>query len=137
MSNQFSGFGNLGTAPTLRSVNANGAALPVADMRIYFDRRVPKGDRFADEGGFWLSVSLWGPRAESAAQALRKGARVYVAGSLRQEAWTKDGAEREAMRLTADFIAIDPGCVESVLYRTRNAKPEPESAELSDDDIPF
>ena len=132
MSNQFSGVGNIGQVPVLRTVQVNGEDRSVADLRVYFDRSVPQGDgSFEDEGGFWLSVSLWGARAESAVKVLRKGARIQVDGQLREESWEdEDGTERSALRLTASRIGIDPLCIESVTYRQRNGS----SSEARSDD---
>jgi hypothetical protein len=64
MSNQFSGIGNLGTDPVLHEVTVNGEERQVAEMRVYFDRSVPKENgEYRDEGGFWRTVSLWRARA--------------------------------------------------------------------------
>jgi single-strand DNA-binding protein len=124
MSNQFTGTGNIGTAPTVRHVPSNGEQRAVAEMRVYFDRRVPKRDGgFEDKGGFWLTVAVWGTLAEQAAATLQKGARIQVAGSLRQETWNdkNTGAERSELRLTADTLSIDLFCVESVAFKKRGA----------------
>jgi len=118
MGNQFSGIGNLGAAPTLRRVASGGEEREVAEMRVYFDRRPPKqGGGFEDKGGFWLTVAVWGARA---AQAAKRRPRP-VTGTLRQETWKdKDtGAGRSEMRLTADTLAIDLLCVESVEFKKR------------------
>lgn len=125
MSNQFSGVGNLGQAPVLRTVQVDGEDRSVADLRVYFDRSVPQDDgSFEDEGGFWLSVSVWGARAESAVKVLRKGARIQVDGQLREESWEDaEGAEHRELRLTASRIGIDPVCIESVTYRPRAGAP--------------
>lgn len=121
MSNHFSGVGNLGTDPELHEVTVNGEDRQVAEMRVYFDRSVPKENgEYQDEGGFWLTVSLWGARAEPAAKILKKGARVQVDGILREESWDDEaGAAHCALRLTASRIGIDPVCIESVGYRRR------------------
>ena len=122
MSNHFSGTGNVGTAPTLRTVQVNGEDRLVADMRIYFDRSVPREDgSYSDEGGFWLSVNIWGSRAETVAKIVHKGARVHVAGSLREDTWEDDEAQQHsAMQLTATRISIDPICIESIEYRPKS-----------------
>jgi len=137
MSNQFRGVGNLGQAPALQRVLVDGEQRPVADLRVYFDRSVPVRDGFKEDGGFWLNVTLWGPRAETAAKVLAKGARVEVAGQLRQETWEdEEGQARTELRLTATSIAIDPLCVESVHYRSRRnqaaAADEGEAGEVAD-----
>lgn len=109
----------------LRTVQVNGEDRSVVDLRVYFDRSVPQGDgTFEDEGGFWLSVSLWGSRAESAAKVLRKGARIQVEGQWREESWeSDDGQTHTALRLTANRLGIDPLCLESVTYRQRSGAP--------------
>lgn len=119
MINHFSGIGNLGTAPTLRTVEVDGEPRKVADLRVYFDRRV--GENYGDKGGFWLNVDIWGYRAEEAARLLKKGARVYLSGTLRQEAWTDEPSQeaRVEMRLSADYFFLDTICLESVQYRSK------------------
>lgn len=122
MGNPFSGTGNLGTAPTLRRVASGGEEREVAEMRVYFDRSVPKqGGGFEDKGGFWLTVAVWGARAALAAKVLQKGARVQATGTLRQETWKdKDtGAGRSELRLTAETLGLDLACVESVEFKKR------------------
>jgi single-strand DNA-binding protein len=142
MSNWFTGFGNVGTAPTLRRVPVDGEQRPVTDLRVYFDRRVPKGeDEFEEAGGFWLTVSVWGARAETAARLIEKGARLYAEGYLRQVSWKdrESGAERSELRLTAETIAIDPLCVEALVYR-RRSKPSDEGGRpdsFGEEEIPY
>ncbi len=121
MSNQFTGIGNVGTAPTLRNVQVGGEPRDVVEVRVYFDRRVRKGDGYEDKGGFWLTVSYWGAQAGKLAEVVQKGARVQVAGSLRQETWNdrESGEARNELRLTAETITIVPMCIESLTYRKR------------------
>jgi single-strand DNA-binding protein len=144
MSNRFVGGGNVGAAPELRWVDVCGEQRPVLELRVYFDRRVPKGEgKFEDDGGFWLTVSQWGSRAEGLARLLRKGARIQVVGTLRHEEWQdrETGANRSELRVTADTIFIDPVCLESVTYRPKRT---PESGarstppdEFDPDEIPY
>ena len=120
MANRFEGRGNLAAAPELKHVQVDGEERLVAEMRIYFDRRVPDGDDgYTDRGGFWLTASLWGVRAELAANLLPKGARVHVNGTLVQHTWNdKDsGEERRATELVADYVSLDLGRVEGVSLR--------------------
>ncbi len=119
MLNDFKGIGNLGTAPTLTSVDVDGEKRSVVNMRVYFDR--PVGEDFKDKGGFWYTVDIWGFRAEEAMRILKKGARAFFMGTLRSEEWTdeKTGEKRDKMRLSADHFFIDSICVENVLYREK------------------
>lgn len=125
MSNDFSGAGNLGTAPQLTKVNdPSGKNEPrsVCNMRVYFDRRVAdkqEASGFKDKGGFWLSVDIWGFRADEAMRLLKTGSRIFVEGSLREETWTdeKTGEIRKEMKLSADMFFIDSLCIESLMFK--------------------
>lgn len=119
MINQFQGIGNLGTAPVLSIVPVGDEQRKVVNMRVFFDR--PVGEEFKDKGGFWYSVDIWGYRAEEALRVLKKGSRVFLTGSLRQESWTDEGGEvRSEQRLSADYFFIDSVCIESIKYRKKN-----------------
>jgi single-strand DNA-binding protein len=144
MSNRFEGVGNVGATPEVRWVGVRGEQRPVLELRVYFDRRVQKGEgKFEDDGGFWLTVSQWGSRAEGLAKLLQKGSRIQVIGTLRQEQWEdrESGANRSELRITAEAICIDPVCLESVTYRPRRtaesgARSTP-ADEFNPDEIPY
>ena len=70
MINEFSAIGNLGVSPVLSVVDVDGEPRKVANMRVYFDR--PVGKDYQDKGGFWLTVDVWGYRAEEAVRVLKK-----------------------------------------------------------------
>jgi single-strand DNA-binding protein len=126
MNRLFSGTGNLGAAPALKHVEVDGEQRAVAEMRIFFDRRVKQDDgSFKDDGGFWLTASLWGWRAEAAAKLLAKGARVYARGRLREESWEDgDGQPRRELRLDAGYLAVDLLGLEQIKRRSKRAEPE-------------
>lgn len=119
MINEFSGIGNLGKNPTISSVAVDGEPRKVANLRVYFDR--PVGEDFKDKGGFWMTVDIWGFRAEEAFRVLKKGARAFFSGALRMEQWTdeKTGEIRSEMRLSADYFFIDSVCVDNIAYREK------------------
>lgn len=123
MSNEFRGTGNIADAPTLKTISVNGEDRKVAELRVFFDDYKPDGEgQFTQSGGFWLDVSVWGDaRAESAAQILRKGARVHVIGRLVESRWTaKDsGEERRALQLNADNVFLSLARVEEVRFRPK------------------
>jgi single-strand DNA-binding protein len=120
MSTRFIGSGNLGTNPTGRTVEVDGESRSVTDMRVYFDRRIPRDDgTFADEGGFWLTVTTWGRLAESCARLLQKGMRVRVEGRPREHAWDGEEGPRTELRLTADRLTLELGQLEGVTVRAR------------------
>ncbi|WP_127476631.1 single-stranded DNA-binding protein [Sulfurivermis fontis] len=130
MANDFKGRGNLGTAPTLKHVDVDGERRAVAQLRVYFDRSVPDGNGgFADRGGFWLDVNLWGPKAEAAAKVLAKGARVAVTGTLVNHEWAdKDSGEpRARLEVQADHVDLDLSRVESIRLRKKESADEAEA----------
>ncbi|HHC72612.1 MAG TPA: single-stranded DNA-binding protein [Thiotrichales bacterium] len=121
MSTHFIGRGNLGNDPELKTVEVDGEKRKVAEMRVYFDRSVPAGDGYEDRGGFWMTVTLWGARAEACARLLAKGARVHCEGSLQRETWeTEEGEERWDIRLRADYVALDLQRVDHIGWKTKD-----------------
>lgn len=129
MIRMFSGTGNLGTQPALKQVEVDGEERSVSEMRIYFDRRVRQDDdAYVEDGGFWLTVSVWGWRAEAAAKLLPKGARVFARGRLREDAWEgDDGETRTQMRLDADYLTVDLLCVDELKVRSTRQASDDES----------
>ncbi|MCC6206572.1 MAG: single-stranded DNA-binding protein [Gammaproteobacteria bacterium] len=130
MSTLFSGTGNLGSAPVLKYVEIEGEQRPVADMRVFFDRRVKQEDgSYVEGGGFWVTVSLWGWRAEAVTKLLSKGARIFGRGRLREETWEDDqGETHKQMRLDADYFTVDLLCVDKLTLRTKADAPDEEAA---------
>jgi len=137
MSNEFRGTGNIGQAPTLRTVKVHGEDRSVVDLRVYFDRRIPMKDgSYDDDGGFWLTVSVWGSRADNAFKLFSKGMRIEVLGALRLETWENDNEVRTEFRLTADKISIDPICLDSVTLRKRTGTADEPDALPVDHQVP-
>jgi single-strand DNA-binding protein len=129
MSNRFQGVGNLGAKPELKHVDQNGESLAVLDLRIYFDRRVPTDadDAFEDRGGFWITATLWGKRAERAAVLLDKGMRVYASGTLFTDVRLDSASveTRTEMRLRLDYLALDLARVGHIRMEPKKSGAEP------------
>jgi single-strand DNA-binding protein len=126
MSNRFQGVGNLGAKPEVKRVDQNGESLTVLDLRIYFDRRVPSEgeESFQERGGFWITASLWGKKAERVAGILDKGMRVYVSGTLVTDTWidSESTEGRTEMRLRLDYLALDLGRVKTIEMEPKKAR---------------
>ena len=126
MPNSFTGTGNLAEAPSLKHVTIGGEDRAVANLRVFFDeyRRNDDGE-FEQNGGLWLSVSVWGRLAEEAARLLRKGVRVRVDGRLKLGNWIdKDtGESTPTIEVEADDITAKLTRIESIQFRAsrRNA----------------
>ena len=100
---------------------------------ISFSMRQPhwsKNERgeFVDSGGFWMNVSWFGKKAETAGRLLKKGAAVVVTGDLHVEVWVdKDtGEQKAAYKVNADEVSLDMRSLADVTYRQRSAERGPQ-----------
>ena len=80
-------LGRVGTDPEMR-YSQSGTA--VATLRLATDRRRQNGDTEAD----WHSVVCWGKQAEAVAEYVKKGNRLFVAGSLAQNTFEREDGQR-------------------------------------------
>ena len=95
--------GNLGRDPELR-YTPNGR--PVTEFSVAVNQST-KNQQTGEwvEATDWFRVSVWGDRAERAAENLRKGTRVLVDGRFRtREYETKDGRKGMSLEITADTV---------------------------------
>src|SRR3954470_15366154 len=96
-------IGNLGRDPELR-YTPNGR--PVATFSVAVNQST-KNQQTGEwvEATDWFRVSVWGDRAERAAENLRKGARVFVDGRFRtREYEANDGQKRLSLDVSADTV---------------------------------
>ena len=85
-----------------------------------------------DKPTIWWSCQLFGKRAESLSQYLKKGQSVTVSGSVSEREWAdKDGNTKKAMNVRVNEVALMGG-------RREEEKPK-KSNDFDDDDssIPF
>lgn len=89
--------GNLGRDPELRYTPGGD---PVCSFSMATnERRKDKNGEYQDNVT-WFRVTLWGRKAETAAQYLTKGRPVYIEGRIRLEPWTdKEGKERVTLEV--------------------------------------
>src|SRR5512135_444800 len=95
--------GNLGRDPELR-YTPNGR--PVTEFSVAVNQST-KNQQTGEwvEATDWFRVSVWGDRAERAAENLRKGSRVLVDGRFRtREYETKDGRKGISLEISADAV---------------------------------
>ena len=94
-------IGNLGTDPELRYSPSGAPSLRV-NVASNFRARTPEGEW--EDRTEWVRVIIFGQRAESLAQHLKKGMRVFVDGRLEAQPWT----DREnRMRAGLEIVASD------------------------------
>ena len=96
-------IGNLGRDPEMR-YTPNGK--PVTQFSVAVSHSKPDGQGgWVDEGTDWFRVSVFGDRAERAAEQLRKGTKVFVEGRFKtREFEGRDGQKRTSLEITADSL---------------------------------
>ncbi len=134
-------IGNLGNEPEMRYA-ASGSPL----LRF----NVACNGRSKNEAGEWVDETTWvrvtvfGQRAETLSQYLKKGSRVYVEGRLEARPWTgqngKIGAGLEVMANEVQFMSArnddQPAERVSVTSERKNPGYGTDDADL-DADLPF
>jgi single-strand DNA-binding protein len=96
-------IGNLGADPEMR-YTPNGR--PVTQFNVAVNQST-KNQQTGEwiEATDWFRVSVWGDRAERAAENLRKGNRVFVEGRFKtREFEGRDGQKRTSLEITADSL---------------------------------
>ena len=96
-------IGNLGRDPEMR-YTPNGK--PVTQFSVAVSHSKPDGQGgWVDEGTDWYRVSVFGDRAERAAEQLRKGTKVFVEGRFKtREFEGKDGEKRTSLDVISDNV---------------------------------
>lgn len=99
-------IGNLGQDPEINAVQ--GGEQRVASFSVATtDRAYTRKDGTqVPEQTEWHNVVLFGKLADVAQQYLHKGSKVYVAGKMRTETYTKDGNNYRVMRIVANALEM-------------------------------
>jgi single-strand DNA-binding protein len=143
-------IGNLGRDPEMR-YTPNGRPVTEFSVAVTHSSRDQTTGEWADEATDWFRVTVWGDRAERAAEQFKKGNRVFVEGRFRtREFERKDGTKGISLEITADnviaferkgrdeggeggFTAPAGGFGGGNVSPTRQAPPTPDDL----DDLPF
>ncbi|TAG49753.1 MAG: single-stranded DNA-binding protein [Betaproteobacteria bacterium] len=129
MSNRLEVTGNLGKDPALKTIKIGNEERPVCEFSVFADnyKRDEKSGEYVQDGGFWVSVSIWGDRARNCFKHLRKGARVTCEGKLsidEYESKENNGEQRYSLRLTADNVTLELSRIESVTFKPKRENEE-------------
>lgn len=133
--------GNLGRDPEMRYLPSGQAVtdLSVATNRVYMDSNNQKVTETS-----WFRVSVWGGRAETVNQYLRKGSRVLIDGYLRPDPETggpriwmrNDGTPAASFEMTGTNVTFLSSKQEDEARGGGAGYHYPE-ATVDEDDIPF
>ena len=96
-------IGNLGADPEMRYTPSGS---PVTQFNVAVNQST-KNQQTGEwvEATDWFRISVWGDRAERAAENLRKGNRVFVEGRFKtREFEGRDGQKRTSLEITADSL---------------------------------
>ena len=99
--------GNVGADPKLAKTNNE---TPVAEFSVASSRSYKQGDEWQRQTT-WLDVKRFGKGAESLGEQLKKGDKVAVTGSLRQESWEdkETGKTRRRLFVVATAVQVLKG----------------------------
>src|SRR4029078_4741162 len=96
-------IGNLGADPEMR-YTPNGRPVRQFNVAVTQSSKNQQTNEWV-EATDWFRVSVWGDRAERAAENLRKGNKVFVEGRFKtREFEGRDGQKRTSLELTADSL---------------------------------
>jgi single-strand DNA-binding protein len=96
-------IGNLGADPEMRYTPSG---RPVTQFNVAVNQST-KNQQTNEwvEATDWFRISVWGDRAERAAENLRKGNKVFVEGRFKtREFEGRDGQKRTSLEITADSL---------------------------------
>ncbi|NQS91925.1 MAG: single-stranded DNA-binding protein [Chloroflexi bacterium] len=112
--------------------------MSVATNRTYNDSN---GQKVTETS--WFRISVWGARAETVNQYLKKGSKVLIDGYLRPDpetggprVWTRnDGTPAASFEMTAQNVTFLSSRSEDQAFQTQS--PDGPSGSVDEDDIPF
>jgi len=123
--NRVSISGNLTRDSELRSAN-NGTAILNFSVAVNDRRKV--GEEWQDVPNY-IDCVVFGPRAVSLHNLLKKGAKVAIDGKLRWSSWeTKEGSKRSKLEVVVDELEL--------MSAPKQKQATPTSAAY-DEDVPF
>lgn len=136
-------IGNLGKDPDLRNFEGGNvvANFTLATTEVYRDRNGNKVEQTE-----WHNIAMWGKLAEIAGKILRKGAKVYIEGRIKNRSWEdREGNKRYITEIVAEnFTLLGPrpggngsGSQGGTDYDMSHSNPDSEKDMIVDDSLPF
>lgn len=127
-------IGNLGKDPELKYTTGGTAVakLAIATNERYKDKEGQWQDRTE-----WHNVVLWAKQAETAAQYLKKGSKVFIEGRLQTRSWDDEKTSQKKYMtevVGSEFVMLDAAPSGD---RTQPAQTQQNNRPIADDDIPF
>lgn len=96
-------LGNITNDPDLRFTPSGAAVL---SFGMATNRRYKKGEEWVDEPTFH-NIVIWGQRAQSLAQRVKKGTRLFAAGRVQTRSWDgNDGKKQYRTEIVVDDVSL-------------------------------
>lgn len=141
-------IGNLGADPKVRYMPSGGAvaSVSIATNESWKDKQTGEQQDRTE----WHNVVMFNRLGEIAGEYLRKGAKVYIEGSLRTRKWQDKNTGQD--RYTTEIVAAEMQMLDSrggggapnfdqsqphSMGESVSSSPAPATATEFDDDIPF
>lgn len=118
-------IGYLGKGPEIRYTPSGSA---VTNFSIATSMAWKDKDGNRKEETEWHNIVVFNKLAESCAEFLRKGSKVYVEGRIKTEKWEKDGQNHHATKIYAQAVQFLDAKKEGQVH---------ESGPVDTDDVPF
>ncbi len=127
-------FGRLTRDPELRYTTSGTA---VTTLSLAVNRRIKRGDNWEEEANFF-DVVVFGRRAETSAEYLKKGSQALVEGDLVQRRWeTPEGQKRSKVEVNANNVQFVGRPQGGGSQQNSSGGQSYEPPPIDDDDIPF
>lgn len=85
------------------------SGVAVGKTRVAESHRRKVNGEWQDDGTSWYDVTLFGKKAEDAADVVRKGALLVITGDLRiRDYEARDGQKGRAVEIVADEVGVVP-----------------------------
>lgn len=139
MLNKVTLIGRLGKDPETKTLPSGDAVtnFSIATTEKWKDKQ--SGEQ--KEATEWHRINMFGKLAEIAAKYLKKGALVYLEGSIKTRKWTdKDGIEKYSTEIKADtmkMLGSNDGAKSDQAPSGQQSSQGEYSGAPTDDDIPF
>jgi single-strand DNA-binding protein len=103
-------MGNLVADPEVKEISTSNGTVSVGKFTVAVSRRFKKKDGSFDEDTSFIDVEVWDTSAEVAEKILKKGTRVVVEGSFKQDRWTnEEGKTRSKIKIRSNrFYKFQP-----------------------------
>ncbi len=129
-------IGNLGKDPEMRSFEGGNmvANFTLATTEVFRDRNGNKVEQTE-----WHNIAMWGKLAEIAGKILRKGAKVYIEGRIKNRSWEdKEGHKKYITEIVAEnFTLLGPRTNSDGGDHHDDVSTHKQSDQEVNDDLPF